>query len=159
MSYHQNYPPVLSGPANMCSSNIFSLGSSFCVKFIFIPKILANLNKNTLKLGCGTLKPHQSLQTKGKIQKNEALSQAQSKSKEHILKAYIFSSSFLKASKERYSFNIVPIHGAQACRPSGLDGRQPGLAWKDGELWTMEIWEKGSYFCKTKMCLMMFLQY
>ena len=40
----------------------------------------------------------------------------------------------LKSDQDRDSFMILPIDGAEACIPIGLDMRQQGMAWEEGIL-------------------------
>ena len=40
---------------------------------------------------------------------------------------------FLKASRERVDFKILPIDGAKVCKPIGLDRRQLGLVREEGQ--------------------------
>ena len=54
-----------------------------------------------------------------------------------FLNKYILN--FLKDSKEKGSFKILPTYGVRAYRPVGLDRRQLGLVGKEGKLWIVEI--------------------
>ena len=53
---------------------------------------------------------------------------------------------FLKASRERVDFKILPIDGAKVCKPIGLDRRQLGLVREEGQFVDIGNMRKKVYF-------------
>ena len=65
-----------------------------------------------------------------------------------------------KCTRKSASFQIMPIDGAQAFRPIGLDRTQLGLAWEKGNIVNFQNTRKRvPTFEKTEMCLIMVWQY